>query len=65
MAGIIIRPRSRLFHGHDWVYFSEVLKAFGTPEDAAELACFLGSDAAGWLTGQFVVLDGGISVNYL
>ena len=41
------------------------LGRFGTPEDAAELACFLGSDAAGWLTGQVVVLDGGISVNYL
>jgi 3-oxoacyl-[acyl-carrier protein] reductase len=41
------------------------LGRFGAPEDAAELACFLGSDAASWLTGQVVVLDGGISCNYL
>ena len=41
------------------------LGRFGTPEDAAELALFLASDAASWLTGQVVVLDGGISCNYL
>jgi NAD(P)-dependent dehydrogenase (short-subunit alcohol dehydrogenase family) len=41
------------------------LGRFGTPEDAAGLACFLASDAASWLTGQVVVLDGGISCNYL
>ena len=41
------------------------LGRFGTPDDAAELACFLASDAAGWLTGQVVVLDGGISCHYL
>ena len=41
------------------------LARFGSPEDAAELACFLASDAASWLTGQVVVLDGGISCNYL
>ena len=33
MAGLIIRPRSRIFHGHDWVYSSEVLKIFGDPAD--------------------------------
>ncbi len=32
MAGLVIKPRARLFHGHDWVYSSEVLKAFGTPQ---------------------------------
>ncbi|MDR3404123.1 MAG: class I SAM-dependent rRNA methyltransferase [Chthoniobacter sp.] len=31
MAGLIIKPRSRILHGHDWVYTSEVLKAFGHP----------------------------------
>jgi NAD(P)-dependent dehydrogenase (short-subunit alcohol dehydrogenase family) len=41
------------------------LGRFGRPEDAAELACFLGSDAASWLTGQVIVLDGGISCHYL
>ncbi len=32
MAGIVIRPRARIFHGHDWVYNTEVLKTFGNPE---------------------------------
>lgn len=33
MGGLIVRPRSRIFHGHDWVYSSEVLKVFGNPAD--------------------------------
>jgi 23S rRNA (cytosine1962-C5)-methyltransferase len=33
MAGLVIKPRSRILHGHDWVYSSEVLKAFGSPKD--------------------------------
>ncbi len=31
MAGLIIKPRARIFHGHDWVYASEILKTFGSP----------------------------------
>jgi 23S rRNA (cytosine1962-C5)-methyltransferase len=33
MGGIIIRPRARILHGHDWVYSTEILKTFGSPED--------------------------------
>ena len=33
MGGIIVRPRARILHGHDWVYGTEVLKTFGSPED--------------------------------
>lgn len=33
MAGLIIRPRSRILHGHDWVYSTEVLKSWGNPKD--------------------------------
>lgn len=33
MAGLVIKPRARILHGHDWVYASEVLKAFGDPQD--------------------------------
>lgn len=32
---------------------------FGTPEEFAELACFLVSDAASWFCGELMVFDGG------
>ena len=32
MAGLVIKPRSRIFHGHDWIYSSEVQKIFGEPK---------------------------------
>src|SRR5437899_3905304 len=33
MAGLVVKPRARILHGHDWVFSSEVLKAFGNPTD--------------------------------
>lgn len=35
MASIIVRPRARVFHGHDWVHDNEVLKVTGHPEDGS------------------------------
>ena len=32
MPGLIIKPLSRIFHGHEWVYASEIQKTFGNPE---------------------------------
>lgn len=32
MAGIIIAPKARIFHGHDWVYGTEVRSVFGNPK---------------------------------
>ncbi len=32
MAGIIVKPRARILHGHDWVYAGEILKVYGDPE---------------------------------
>lgn len=44
MAGIIIKPRSRILHGHDWVYSSEVLKVWGDPEPGSVIAVKDGKD---------------------
>ncbi len=35
------------------------MKRLGTPEDIGELAAFLASDAAGYITGQPFIIDGG------
>ena len=32
MAGLIIAPRARIFHGHEWIYSTEVKKPFGNPQ---------------------------------
>jgi NAD(P)-dependent dehydrogenase (short-subunit alcohol dehydrogenase family) len=36
------------------------MKRLGTPEDVAQLVGFLVSDAASWITGETVRVDGGI-----
>lgn len=38
------------------------LGRIGEPEDIAKIAVFLASDAAGWMTGQTVVADGGAMI---
>ena len=44
MAGLVIKPRARILHGHDWVFSSEVLKAFGKPEDGDVISLKDGRD---------------------
>lgn len=44
MAGIVVRPRSGILHGHDWVYGTEVLKVFGAPEDGGVVSIKDGRD---------------------
>lgn len=44
MAGLVIKPRTRILHGHDWLYASEVLKAFGTPQDGDVVSLKDGND---------------------
>ncbi|MGW1029533.1 SDR family oxidoreductase [Streptomyces sp. NPDC002577] len=39
------------------------LGRLGVPEDIAGAAAFLASDQAGWITGQTLVIDGGIFLN--
>ena len=44
MAGLVIKPRARILHGHDWVFSSEVLKAFGKPADGDVISLKDGRD---------------------
>lgn len=44
MAGLIIKPRARILHGHDWVFSGEVLKAFGDPVDGEVISLKDGRD---------------------
>src|SRR4051794_27346007 len=44
MAGIVVKPRARILHGHDWVFSSEVLKVFGKPADGDVISLRDGRD---------------------
>jgi 3-oxoacyl-[acyl-carrier protein] reductase len=38
------------------------MQRIGKPEEVAELVGFLASERAGFITGQVILIDGGISV---
>jgi 23S rRNA (cytosine1962-C5)-methyltransferase len=44
MPGIVLKPRARILHGHDWVFASEVLKVFGKPQDGDVISLKDGRD---------------------
>ena len=44
MGGIVVKPRARILHGHDWVFSSEVLKVFGNPADGDAISLRDGKD---------------------
>jgi 23S rRNA (cytosine1962-C5)-methyltransferase len=44
MAGLIVKPRARILHGHDWVFSREVLKIFGDPADGDVISLKDGRD---------------------
>ena len=44
MAGIVVKPRARILHGHDWVFSSEVLKVYGKPADGEVISLKDGKD---------------------
>jgi 3-oxoacyl-[acyl-carrier protein] reductase len=72
-----IAPGSIEFEGGVWdrakqhkpEQYAQVLSTipfgrYGTPEEVANLALFLASPLAGWITGQIVVVDGGQSLRF-
>jgi NAD(P)-dependent dehydrogenase (short-subunit alcohol dehydrogenase family) len=50
-------------HGDEALAAQYPLRRLGTPEDVAAAALFLVSDAASWITGQVLILDGGVSLS--
>ncbi len=44
MGGLVVKPRARIFHGHDWVFSGEVLKIFGSPKDGDVISLKDGRD---------------------
>src|SRR5262245_24794234 len=44
MAGIVVKPRARILHGHDWIFASEILKVFGKPADGDVISLKDGKD---------------------
>jgi 23S rRNA (cytosine1962-C5)-methyltransferase len=44
MAGLVVKPRARILHGHDWVFSSEVLKVFGNPQEGEVISLKDGRD---------------------
>ena len=44
MGGIVVKPRARILHGHDWVFSGEVLKVFGNPADGDVISLKDGKD---------------------
>jgi 23S rRNA (cytosine1962-C5)-methyltransferase len=44
MAGLVVKPRARILHGHDWVFSGEVLKVFGQPKDGDVISLKDGRD---------------------
>jgi 3-oxoacyl-[acyl-carrier protein] reductase len=45
----------------EFVLSRTVLRRFGKPHEVAELAAFIASDRAGYITGQVIGIDGGIT----
>ena len=65
VAPAVVKTRfaTKLYEGReDAVTARYPLKRLGVPEDVGGVVAFLLSDDAGWLTGQTVVVDGGVSL---
>ena len=66
VAPAVVQTRfaAALYHGRESeVSSSYPLGRLGTPEDIASAVAFLLSSEASWITGQTVVIDGGLSLS--
>jgi NAD(P)-dependent dehydrogenase (short-subunit alcohol dehydrogenase family) len=63
-TGIFLRLKETAFDAawHEAVLSTLALKRYGQPEEVAELAVFLASSRASYVTGQMIALDGGWSI---
>ncbi|GLL15853.1 putative short-chain type dehydrogenase/reductase [Pseudonocardia halophobica] len=62
--GLIVTPQSAALHaggdGHEKLLRHVLLPYPGSPDDIAELVCFLASPAARYITAQTITVDGGM-----
>lgn len=56
-------PPDSAFDEERFLKLRTPLRRYGTPEEIAQVACFLASDAASYLNGAVVTADGGITIN--
>jgi 3-oxoacyl-[acyl-carrier protein] reductase len=66
VAPAVVKTRfaSALYEGReDEVAAAYPLKRLGTPEDVASAVAFLLSGDAAWITGQVIVVDGGVMLS--
>jgi len=58
--GVLSSPHAEAFHFVDTL---QSLKRRAVPDGIAPAVAFLASEEAGWVTGQLLVADGGMSHN--
>jgi 3-oxoacyl-[acyl-carrier protein] reductase len=59
--GIIDSPMAREVFDAQKIEALVPMKRAGTPEEVASLVGFLASDAAGYISGQIIAIDGGMT----
>lgn len=56
-------PPDSTFDENAFLNLRTPLRRYGTPEEIADLACYLASDQATYLNGAIIAADGGITIN--